>query len=133
MWYQPASDYYFSAPCDGTSPDGYIRQVTDPLYGNFVMDFAAGQNRDDGFWDSAVTMSTFFRDPTDPGYWALFLDFPVNSYTEMVWRANTNHQNASDGNRPIVDFWSWTAAWYTVNLVRSSYCDGSGGQKPCST
>jgi hypothetical protein len=131
VWYQPAPDYYFSAPCDGTSPDGYIRQVTDPVYGNFVMDFAAGQNRDNGFWDSAVTMSTFVRDPTDPGYWALFLDFPVNSYTRWCGAAirTTERLRWKSAHRRFLEL---DRGLVHRQPCRSSYCDGSGGQKPCS-
>jgi hypothetical protein len=125
VWYEPTADIGFDPPCNGTSPQSYIRQVTDPVYGNLVMDFAAGTNRENGYYDNVMTMSTHVFDPTNSSFWPLFLDFPMSALTEIVWRSNTNHQNATQGNEPVVDFWSWTAAWYTEN-ISSGYCTGSG-------
>jgi hypothetical protein len=89
------------------------------------MDWAAGTNRNNGYYDTATTMSTHVTDPTDPSQWNLFLDFPLSSYTEIVWRSNTNATPATSDNQPVVDWWTWTAAWYAEN-INAGYCTGSG-------
>lgn len=132
VWYAPAPDLGFTAPCNGTDPQSYVRQVTDPTYGNLALKLAGGTNRQNSQYDSYTTMSTYVRDPTDPSTQNLFSDYPMSNLTRVTWRSNSNvGANAGAGsypNGPIVDFWKWTAAWYAENIA--SYCTNHGGCSP---
>jgi hypothetical protein len=129
-WYEPAPDEASDPPANGNAPQSYVRQVTDPVYGNLVLDIAAGTNRNNGYYDSAVTMSTFVRDPTDPSTQNLLFDFPMSSFTREIFRDNTNNQNAMTNSEPYVAIWKWTAAWYDENIAQ--YCTNHASIGGCS-
>lgn len=131
--YEPTVDYS-TAPCDGTAPNSYVRQVTDPAYGNLALDIAAGVNRDNGAHDGGTSMSSYVRDPTDPSTQNLFTDFPMSMFRRVTFRSNTNTGgNAGFAGYPngnLVDFWTWTAAWYATNIA--NYCGTQATGYTCS-